>query len=585
MGRLWIVVRCRQADYNRPWRLGVLQSTGLSRMKITTIPHLYRNVNRWGEILTVLSKYGLADWLSQFDLNFAKGWFKDRDGHLLARQSRETRIRLALVELGPTFIKLGQILSTRPDIVGVPFAHELARLQSDVEATSAKTVHETIESELRQPIDELFDDFEDQPLASASIGQVHRARLKNGQLVVVKVQHAQIERKVRVDLDILAGLAQLAAKIPEFVNYRPRATVAEFQRILVRELNFGREERNMLQFIHDFKDNPTIKIPQPYGDFCTARVLTMELIEGTKLSDREAIVAAGLDMDELARRGAELYLEMIFTHGFYHADPHPGNMLLLEGNVFGLLDFGMVGRLEESLREDIENMLLAIVNSDDAALTAAITQLGDVPGNLDEGMLRMDISEFVSHYGNQPLNQLDLSGLLNEMMEIIRRYHIMLPAQIGMLLKTLVMLEGTAREISPEFSLIEVMEPFQKEVLQRRLSPKRRLRKIRKVMMEVEQLIETLPGRMNKILAQIQSGRFDVHLKHRGLEPSVNRLVLGMLASALFLGSALLLSQNILLLRIFGGLGSAISLLLGLRLLRAINKSGNLERSDDFEQD
>jgi len=554
-------------------------------MKITTIPHLYRNVNRWGEILTVLSKYGLADWLSQFDLNFAKGWFKDRDGHLLARQSRETRIRLALVELGPTFIKLGQILSTRPDIVGVPFAHELARLQSDVEATNAKTVHETIESELRQPIDELFDDFEDQPLASASIGQVHRARLKNGQLVVVKVQHAHIERKVRVDLDILAGLAQLAAKIPEFVNYRPRATVAEFQRILVRELNFGREERNMLQFIHDFKDNPTIKIPQPYGDFCTARVLTMELIEGTKLSDREAIVAAGLDMDELARRGAELYLEMIFTHGFYHADPHPGNMLLLEGNVFGLLDFGMVGRLEESLREDIENMLLAIVNSDDAALTAAITRLGDVPGNLDEGMLRMDISEFVSHYGNQPLNQLDLSGLLNEMMEIIRRYHIMLPAQIGMLLKTLVMLEGTAREISPEFSLIEVMEPFQKEVLQRRLSPKRRLRKVRKVMMEVEQLIETLPGRMNKILAQIQSGRFDVHLKHRGLEPSVNRLVLGMLASALFLGSALLLSQDILLLRILGGLGSAISLLLGLRLLRAINKSGNLERSDDFEQD
>jgi ubiquinone biosynthesis protein len=260
-------------------------------------------------------------------------------------------------------------------------------------------------------------------------------------------------------------------------------------------------------------------------------------------------------------------------------------MLLLEGNVFGLLDFGMVGRLEESLREDIENMLLAIVNSDDAALTAAITQLGDVPGNLDEGMLRMDISEFVSHYGNQPLNQLDLSGLLNEMMEIIRRYHIMLPAQIGMLLKTLVMLEGTAREISPEFSLIEVMEPFQKEVLQRRLSPKRRLRKVRKVMMEVEQLIETLPGRMNKILAQIQSGRFDVHLKHRGLEPSVNRLVLGMLASALFLGSALLLSQDILLLRILGGLGSATSLLLGLRLLRAINKSGNLERSDDFEQD
>ncbi len=554
-------------------------------MKITTLPHVYRNVNRWGEILTILSKYGLADWLSHFDLNFAKGWLKDRDGQLLANLSRETRIRLALVELGPTFIKLGQILSTRPDIVGVPFAHELARLQCDVEATDPKKIRKLVESELGQPIEDLFDAFEEKPLASASIGQVHRARLKTGEAVVLKVQHPDIERKVRVDLDIFAGLAQLAEKIPEFMNYRPRATAAEFQRTLLRELDFSREERNLLQFINDFKDNDTIKIPQPYGDFCTSRVLTMELIEGTKLSDRDAILAAGLDMQELARRGAELYLEMIFTYGFYHADPHPGNILLLKGNVIGLLDFGMVGRLEESLREDIENMLMAIMNSDEESLANVIIRIGDVPGNLDEGLLRMDISEFVSHYGNQPLNQINLSKLLGEMMEIIRRYYIMLPAQIGMLLKTLVMLEGTAREISPEFSLIEVMQPFQKEVIRRRLSPRRRLKKIRKVMMEVEQLVETLPGRMNKILAQIQSGRFDVHLKHRGLEPSVNRLVLGMLASALFLGSSLLLSQDIWPLRVLGGLGCVISLLLGLRLLRAIHKSGHLERPDDLRRD
>jgi ubiquinone biosynthesis protein len=555
-------------------------------MKITTLPHLYRNVNRWGEILTILSKYGLADWLSSFDLQFAKGWFKNREGETLTTQSRETRIRLALVDLGPTFIKLGQILSTRPDIVGVLFAGELAQLQSDVEPTPPAKVRKVIEAELGQPIEELFDHFDERPLASASIGQVHRAQLKTGEVVVIKVQHADIDRKVRVDLDILAGLAQMAEKIPDFVNYRPRATVAEFQRILVRELDFGREERNMLQFIHDFADNPTIKIPQPYGELCTARVLTMELIEGTKLSDREAILAAGLDMQELARRGAELYLDMIFSHGFYHADPHPGNILLLPDNVFGLLDFGMVGRLEESLREDIENMLLAIVNSDDAALTSAIVRIGDVPGNLDEGLLRMEISDFVAHYGNQPLNQLDLSALLNEMMEIIRRYHIMLPAQLGMLLKTLVMLEGTAREISPCFSLIEVMQPFQKEAIQRRLSPKRKLQKVRRVMMELEQLIETLPGRLNKILAQIQSGRFDVQLKHRGLEPSVNRLVLGMLASALFLGSALLLSQKVWPLifgeiSLLGAFGCGVSLLLGLRVLWAIHKSGHLERKDD----
>ncbi|MEE2781099.1 MAG: AarF/ABC1/UbiB kinase family protein, partial [Planctomycetota bacterium] len=253
-------------------------------------------------------------------------------------------------------------------------------------------------------------------------------------------------------------------------------------------------------------------------------------------------------------------------------------------------DFGMVGRLEESLREDIENMLLAIVNSDESALTDVIIRIGDVPPKLDEGMLRLEIADFVGHYGNQPLDQLDLSALLNEMMEIIRRYHIMLPPSIGLLLKTLVMLEGTAREINPRFSLIEVMQPFQKEVIQRRLSPKRKLQKVRKVMMEFEQLVEALPGRMNRILAQIQKGQFDVHLKHRGLEPSVNRLVLGMLASALFLGSSLLLSQEVWpvifgKISVLGAFGCGVSLLLGLRLLRAIGKSGHLERRDDFRDD
>ena len=202
-------------------------------------------------------------------------------------------------------------------------------------------------------------------------------------------------------------------------------------------------------------------------------------------------------------------------------------------------------------------------------------------------MLRLEIADFVGHYGNQPLDQLDLSSLLNEMMEIIRRYHVMLPPQIGLLLKTLIMLEGTAREINPQFSLIEVMQPFQKEVIQRRLSPKRKIQKVRRVMLEVEHLLEVLPGRLNKILAQVQKGQFDVQLKHRGLEPSVNRLVLGMLASALFLGSSLLLSLKVWpvlfdRISVLGAIGCGVSFLLGLRLLRAIGKSGHLERRDDL---
>ena len=184
-------------------------------MKITTIPQVYRNVNRWGEILTVLSKYGLAGWISRFDLSFAKGFFKNRDGAKLAHLSRETRIRLSLEELGPTFIKFGQILSTRPDQIGLPLAEELQKLQTQVPADDVQTVRARIESDLGQPIDTIFADFDNEPLASASIGQVHRARLHNGNDVVVKVQHAGIEERVRVDMEILSGLAQLAERIPE----------------------------------------------------------------------------------------------------------------------------------------------------------------------------------------------------------------------------------------------------------------------------------------------------------------------------------------------------------------------------------
>src|SRR4051794_15462541 len=221
-------------------------------MKISTIPQLYRNVNRWGEFLSILSKYGLADGISRLDLDFAKGFFKDRGGEALARQTPETRIRLALVELGPTFIKLGQILSTRPDLVGVQLAAELTHLQSEVRADSPEVIRATIESELGESVELLFADFEDTPIASASIGQVHRARLLTGERVAVKVQHRGIEETIRVDLEILAGFAQLAERVPEFACYQPCSTAAEFQRILRRELDFGREERNMQQFSHDF---------------------------------------------------------------------------------------------------------------------------------------------------------------------------------------------------------------------------------------------------------------------------------------------------------------------------------------------
>lgn len=551
-------------------------------VKLTALPQYLRNSTRAVEVVSILSKYGLANWVSRLDSRFADGLFKTPDGEVLANCNPETRIRLAITELGPTFIKLGQILSTRPDLVGVEVAAELSKLQADAPADGFEQVRQTIEAEMGQPLDEIFSEFDETPLASASIGQVHRARLLAGDHVVVKVQHVGIEHKIRKDLDILAALAELAEVIPEFKNYRPRETTAEFQRTLLRELDFGREERNMQEFAANFADDPRVHIPRTYPELTTGRVLTMEELEGVKLSESDELRARGADLTEMARRGAELYMEMIFTHGFYHADPHPGNILILDGAVIGLLDYGMVGRIDESLREEIEEMLVAIVDQDPVHLTSIITRIGKVPASLNTAALSVDVADYVSQYANRRLDEFRLGAALNDMTELVRRYHIMLPARVALLIKVFVMLEGTSQLLSPRFNLIEVIAPYQKKMIWRRLSPLRKVRKLRRLYRELELLAEVLPRGIVDILEQVQTGKFDVHLDHRGLEPSVNRLVFGMLASALFLGSSVLLSMHVPpLLRgtsVFGATGCVISLLLGLRLVRAIGKSGHLDR-------
>jgi ubiquinone biosynthesis protein len=307
----------------------------------------------------------------------------------------------------------------------------------------------------------------------------------------------------------------------------------------------------------------------------------MEWLDGIRLSDPAVKQMPNVDPNQVTRHGAEMYLEMIFQHGFYHGDPHPGNLVVLPDGAIGLLDFGMVARLDESLREDIEDMLIAIVSQDAQRLASLVTRLGAVPAGLDDAALGNDLSEFVNHYANQPVDSFDLAGALTEMIEIVQRYHIVLLPSLVMLIKVLVMLEGTARLLEPNFSLMELIRPYQKTMLLRRMSPARQVRKMRRIYSELEQLAEVLPRRLRDILQQVDSGKFDVHLDHRGLEPSVNRLVLGMMTSALFLGSSLLISRDVWPLwgaSVPGTAGVLLSAFLGWRLLRAISKSGRLDR-------
>ena len=307
----------------------------------------------------------------------------------------------------------------------------------------------------------------------------------------------------------------------------------------------------------------------------------MEWLDGTRLCDPALRQMPNIDVKQVTRHGAEMYLDMIFHHGFYHGDPHPGNLVVLPGGAIGLLDFGMVARLDERLREDIEDMLLAIVSQDPQQLTSLVMRLGSVPPGLDEPALSVDLAEFVNHYANQPVDSFDLAGALGEMIEIIQRYRIVLPPSLAMLMKVLVMLEGTARMLQPNFSLMELLQSYQKKMLLRRLSPGRQIRKARRIYSEIEKLAEVLPRRLRDILQQVESGKFDVHLDHRGLEPSVNRLVLGLLTSSLFLGSSLLISRDVWAIHnvsVPGTLGVLYSAFLGWRLLRAIGKSGRLDR-------
>jgi ubiquinone biosynthesis protein len=568
-------------------------------MKISTIPRLYRNVRRWREIIVVLRRYGLADWLSRLQLDFVRDWIKDESGVPLASYTRESRIRMAITELGPTFIKLGQVLSLRPDLVGSALANELQQLQTQVPADSFESVKRVLEAELGQPIAEAFARFDETPIASASIGQVHNATLQDGTLVVVKVQHDNIQNKVREDMEVLSGLAGLAERIPELAAWQPRTLIDQLSRSLNRELSFKRELNNLVVFEKEFGHFARLRIPKPFPKLSSSRVLTMERLEGVNLNQQtqSKVPLDDAQKGSLPRQVAELYMEMIFSKGLYHADPHPGNVLIMPGGGLGLLDFGMVGRIDDSLRETIEEMLLAVSSADATLMTILIKRVGKPPFKLDESGLSIDVADLIATYGSQPLDAFDLTGVLNDVTDILHRHRISLPQQTALLLKTLVTLEGTISQLNPQFSLLEFMTPFFRKMWFRRLSPRRQVRRMRRVYIELEGLLEKLPSQVSGLVELVRQGKLDVHLSHRGLSPSINRLVLGMLTSSLLLGSSIMLAFKVppLLftngfwglkdLSLLGLAGLVTSLLVSFRLVLAINNSGHLDPASEQQEE
>lgn len=564
-------------------------------MKITAIPQLYRNLRRWREILAVLRRYGLANWLSQFPQLPFQDWLKGADGQPLSSHSREERVRLALTELGPTFIKLGQILAARPDLVGPELAVELKRLHSDVPAIDSATIRRRLQEELGSRFELEIVEFDDTPIATASIGQVHRGQLADGTEVVIKVQRPGIEQIMLCDLDVLSGLAQLAERVEGLAAFSPEAMVRQLTPVLRRELDFGREKQNLQLFSVLLRDTPGITIPTPIESLCTRQVLVMTRIPGEDLSRCNVCEKFTPEVrHQMAKTITEVYMQMLFTHGLFHADPHPGNLIAADDGAIGILDFGMVGRIDTRLREQIEEMLIAVSMSDSARMTQLIRRAGEVPMKLDEAALSIDVSEYISTYSRQGLGQFDLTGALNDLGDVLQRHGIKLPSQSAMLMKMLISLESTLAALNADFDAIEVMATFLRRASLRRHSPRRRLHQVRRMMLEAEYFMQIVPDQFLGLLDQVRRGELQVQIDHRKIGSTVNRLVVGLIASALFLGSSLLLAMKvppvmfaeptyfgIQQISMLGTIGTIFSVMMMLRLYLAINASGHLSRDNE----
>ena len=527
------------------------------------------------EVARVLHRYDLADWVQNIPPGEIRNLLASHETQSMAERPWEERVRLALTDLGTTFIKLGQVLSTRPDLVDVGLANELCKLQSGTPPDPPEVVERMIQAELGQPPEQLYMEFEPNAFASASIGQVHRAKLPAGQLVVVKVQHEGIEAKIRPDLELLMALAQLLENhVAAARAYQPVVTLTEFRRTLLHELDFSAEMRNAQEFTRNFAGDATVRFPTVYPKLCSRRVITMEMLVGIPGSNQGELHQSGVNLDEFAHRAANMYLNMIFRDGFYHADPHPGNYMLLPETVVGVVDCGMVGRIDDELRETFEDLLIAFSQRDSEELCGLLLRVCSAPANVVEGAFRSDVNDFLAEYANQSIKEFDLGGALEQLTAIIRGHHLILPSGVSLILKTLIVLEGSARQLSPSFNLMELVGPFQDQLVSERFKPKRWLAKLRRTHRDVDRLLSNGPKDLTTFLERLRSGQFEIKLEHRHLQAAVNRLVAGLLVAALFLGSTQLCGQSIPPLAfgvsVPGVSGCVVALVMGTLLLRNI---------------
>jgi len=451
------------------------------------------------------------------------------------------RLREALVTLGPTFVKLGQALSTRPDLLPAEFVHELGKLQDTVPSFPSEVAIATIEESLGRPIDQLFAHFERHPLAAASLGQVHAATLHTGEQVVVKVQRPDIAGRINTDLAILADLAALSQeRLPFAQNYNLVELAWEFAATLRAELDYRREGRNADRFRHLFTDNPAIYIPKIYWDYTDDRVLTSERLYGVKVNDMTALAAAGIDHTGLARNCLQLILAEIFSYGFFHSDPHPGNFFAMPGEVLGVVDYGQVGNLDRPTTQALLLLLAALVDHDTLGVIRAMERLGLVQRRKVSPQLRRDLERFTEGFVDRPLAEISARETVNELLSLLRRHQIRLPGPMALLLKALVMMEGVGLQLDPQLDVFGIARPYVQEAIAEGLSPATLADKAMREVRELGEVALELPHQTAELLQRLNAGEVRIQTDERGLRhlagtliESSNRIALAFVLSAL----------------------------------------------------
>ena len=554
-----------------------------------------RHLRRYSQIAQVLSDYGFGALLAQLGLsdrlNLPRRIFRRKAPE--DELSAARRVRLALEELGPTFIKLGQIASVRPDLLPPAFLEELSQLQDNVAPLPWEAMREVLESELEAPVEALFLNFETDPIASASLAQVYRARLPDGKRVVVKILRPGIEERINTDLDILYDLSKTAqgrTSIGE--RFEVAELAVEFSNALLAELDFRREGRNADQFRQNFEAEPQIYVPEIYWEFTTRRVLVQEEIRGIKIDDLEALKKAGYDRKALAEASARFILQEVLEDGFFHADPHPGNLLVMKGGVIGVLDFGTVGLLDRRDRINLARLFVEVVQLDSEAVVDQLIRMGVADFRVNRRALERDLRRVLLRYYGLPINEISASEVVEAIQPIIFDHRLRIPSNYWLLVKTVIIMQGVGLGLDPEFDIFEASRPFLGRLFRQVWLPSTWAPSLARSAMEWSELASTFPRRSNRILDQLERGELGVQAYIPDLRDTntminqiVNRIIFGILVAAFIVALALLIPQldfswpwNLVTWVILGGF--VVMSMLALFLLWSILRSMMTGRND-----